>query len=61
MPGMHMIAEHTVRAVSSNQTDVTLNFAFHGFLGEIIGRMYRNTVKSYIQTEAQSLKKRVES
>jgi len=61
MPGMHMIAEHTVRAVSANQTDVTLSFAFHGFLGEIIGRMYRNTVESYIQTEAQSLKKRVES
>jgi len=61
MPGMVMIAEHTVRAISSNQADVTLKFAFQGFLGEIIGRMYGKLVESYIATEAQSLKKRVES
>ena len=60
MPGMHMIAEHMVRAVNANQAEVTLSFAFHGFLGEIMGRLYRNMVESYIATEAQSLKKRVE-
>ncbi len=60
MPGMHMLAEHHVRAVNANQTEVTLSFAFQGFLGEIMGRLYRNMVESYIATEAQSLKKRVE-
>jgi len=61
MPGMVMVAEHTVHATSSNQADVTLKFAFQGFLGEIIGKLYRKTVESYIATEAQSLKKRVEN
>ena len=61
MPGMNMIAEHTVHAISSNQADLTLKFAFQGFLGEILGKLYRKTVESYIATEAQSLKKRVET
>src|SRR6185436_2759377 len=61
MPGMLMLAEHIVRAVSANQTQVTLSFAFQGFLGEIMGRLYRSIVESYISTEAQSLKKRVEN
>ena len=61
MPGMTMIAEHHVNAVSTDQTEVTLKFAFQGFLGEIIGRMYGKITESYIQTEARSLKKRVEN
>ena len=61
MPGMHMLAEHNVNVVGTNQTKVTLKFAFQGFLGEIIGRMYGKITESYIQTEAQSLKKRVEN
>src|SRR5689334_12259861 len=60
MPGIHMVAEHIVRDVSANQTHVTLSFAFNSFLGEIMGRLYRNMVEAYIATEAQSLKKRVE-
>jgi uncharacterized membrane protein len=59
-PGMHMIAEHNVSAIGTNQAEATLKFAFQGFLGEIIGKLYRNTVESYIATEAQSLKKKVE-
>ena len=61
MPGMLMVAEHMIRVVSATQTEVTLSFAFQGFLGEIMGRLYRNMVESYIATEAQSLKKRVEN
>ena len=61
MPGMVMSAEHTVRAISSNQADLTLKFAFQGFFGEILGILYRKTIESYIATEAQSLKKRVEN
>jgi uncharacterized membrane protein len=61
VPGMHMLAEHIVHPVSATPTEVTLSFAFQGFLGEIMGRLYRNMVESYIATEAQSLKKRVEN
>ncbi|SRR5258706_2880659 len=61
MPGMLMVAEHTIKPMNSNQTELSLKFAFQGWLGEIIGRLYRKTVEAYIATEAQSLKKRVEN
>jgi len=60
MPGMLMVADHILKPVNANQTELTLTFDFQGWLGEIIGRLYRNTVESYIATEAQSLKKQVE-
>ena len=60
-PGMVMIADHIIKSVSANQTEVTLTFTFQGILGELIGRMYRTTVESYLATEAQSLKKRIEN
>ena len=61
MPGMLMVADHILKPVNASQTEVTLTFAFQGWLGEIIGRLYRKTVESYIATEAQSLKKQVEN
>jgi len=61
MPGMLMIAEHLLKSTGANQTELTLTFAFQGFLGEIFGRLYGKTVESYIATEAQSLKKCVEN
>lgn len=61
LPGMRMVAEHMLKPVSANETQLTLTFSFHGFLGRIIGSLYRTTVESYVATEAQSLKKRVES
>lgn len=61
MPGMLMVADHILKPVNASQTEVTLTFAFQGWLGEIIGRLYRKTVESYIATEAQSLKKLVEN
>jgi hypothetical protein len=60
MPGMLMIAEHTLKPVHANLTELFLKFAFQGWFGEIAGRLYRKTVESYIRTEAQSLKKRFE-
>jgi hypothetical protein len=60
-PGMHMVAEHILASKSANQTELTLTFAFNGWLGKLIGRMYGKTAESYIQTEAQSLKKLVEN
>lgn len=60
MPGMTMIAEHELRAIGPQQTDLSLTFSFHGFLGEIMGRLTRKTAEEYMRTEAESLKKRVE-
>ncbi len=60
-PGMHMVAEHVVKSINANQSEVTLTFAFNGWLGNLIGKMYGKMTAEYIQTEAQSLKKRVEN
>jgi ribosome-associated toxin RatA of RatAB toxin-antitoxin module len=60
MPGMVMIAEHETRSVDPNRTELFLKFSFHGFLGEIMGRLTRKTAEEYIRTEAESLRKRVE-
>ena len=60
LPGMHMVAEHMLKQVSADQTQLTLTFTFKGWLGRIMGNLYRSTVESYIAIEAQSLKKRVE-
>ena len=60
-PGMHMVAEHFVKSINANQSEVTLTFAFNGWLGKLIGKMYGKMTSEYIQTEAQSLKKNVET
>jgi len=60
-PGMHMVAEHILTSKGANKTELTLTFTFNGWLGKLIGRMYGKAAESYIQTEAQSLKKRVEN
>jgi len=60
-PGMHMVAEHILTSKGTNQTELTLTFTFNGWLGNLIGKMYGKMTEAYIQTEAQSLKKRVES
>jgi carbon monoxide dehydrogenase subunit G len=59
--GMHMVAEHILTAKGGDQTELTLTFAFHGWLGKLIGTIYGKMSADYIQTEAQSLKKRVEN
>lgn len=60
-PGMHMVAEHVVKSVNANQSEVTLTFAFNGWLGKLIGKIYGKMTEEYVQTEAQSLKKKVET
>ena len=61
VPGMHMVAEHVVKSVNANQSEVTLTLAFNGWLGNLIGKLYGKMTEEYVQTEAQSLKKRVET
>lgn len=60
-PGMHMVAEHVVKPISANQSEVTLTLAFNGWLGNLIGKLYGKMTEEYVQTEAQSLKKKVEN
>jgi len=60
-PGMHMIAVHALTSKGDNQTELLLTFTFGGFLGSILGKMISKTSQEYIETEAQSLKKRVEN
>ena len=60
-PGMHMVAEHIVKSVNANQSEVTLTFAFNGWFGKLIGKLYGKMTAKYVQTEAQSLKKKVEN
>ncbi len=60
-PGMYMIAEHILTPKGANQTELTLTFAFNGWLGNFIGKMYGKLTAEYIQIEAQSLKKKVET
>ena len=60
-PGMHMVAEHIVKSVNANQSEVTLTFAFNGWFGKLIGKLYGKMTAEYVQTEAQSLKKKVEN
>lgn len=60
-PGMHMVAEHILIPKGAIQTELTLTFTFNGWLGNLIGRIYGKMTEEYIQTEAKSLKKRVES
>ncbi len=60
-PGMHMVAQHILTAKGGNQTELTLTFAFYGWLGKLIGTIYGKMSADYIQTEARSLKKRVEN
>ena len=38
-PGM-LVAEHVVKSVNANQSEVTLTFAFNGWLGNLIGKLY---------------------
>jgi len=59
--GVHLLAEHILTSKSASQTDLTLTFAFNGWLGKLIGTIYGKMSADYIQTEAQSLKKRVEN
>lgn len=59
--GMDMVAEHILKPINQNQTELTLTFTFNGWLGNIISKIYGKLAESYIQTEAQSLKKKVEN
>lgn len=59
--GMTMIAEHTLKSIDNNKTELFLSFSFDRWLGKFIGNLMGKTVQTYIETEAKSLKKKAES
>ena len=60
VPGMVMIAEHMIEPVVGGQTRVDLSFEFRGLFGAVLGRLSKSLVQSYLDTEADSLRKKVE-
>ena len=60
-PGLRMLADHIVEAGSSGTSDVVLRFSFAGPLGSLVGAVYGSITRRYIETEAATLKQRLES
>ena len=60
-PGVVMIAEHILERTASGRTGLTLTFSFQGVLGPLIGWSYRKLVQSYLDTEADSLRRHAEA
>jgi len=60
LPGLQMIASHTVDERSAGNCQVTLRFSFAGLLGAPIGWLFRAVTQRYLAQELASLKSRVE-
>ena len=59
-PGLRMTAEHVVEESASGAA-VSLRFSFGGFLGGLIGRLFRTTTEAYLAQEAAALKRKAEA
>jgi uncharacterized membrane protein len=59
-PGVKSAAGHRVEAVGSRATRVTLTFGWTGWLASLIRLLYGRLARRYVQTEAESLKRRCE-
>ena len=59
-PGLRMTAEHIVDESASGAA-VLLRFSFGGFLGGLIGRLFRATTEAYLAQEAAALKQKAEA
>jgi uncharacterized membrane protein len=60
LPGIRMVAEHTIVEKAPEVSEVVLSFSFGGLLGGIMGRMLRSIVTGYLAQEAAALKHAVE-
>jgi len=60
LPGLRMVAEHTINEGSSGMSEVVLRFSFTGLLGALVGRLFGPVTESYLVQEATSLKQKVE-
>jgi uncharacterized membrane protein len=60
VPGLRMFATHTLRPLDPVSSRLELTFALEGLLGGLVGALYGGLVRSYVATEAVSLKRRAE-
>jgi uncharacterized membrane protein len=60
LPGIRMLAEHTIVEQAPEVSEVVLRFSFGGLLGGMVGRMLRSIVTQYLAQEAIALKHVVE-
>jgi uncharacterized membrane protein len=58
--GVKAVAGHRIEAVNPIHTRVTLTFAWTGWLAPLVRLLYGKLGRRYVQTEAESLKRRCE-
>jgi uncharacterized membrane protein len=61
VPGLKSEAGHRVEATGPQTARVTLTFSWTGWLAPLIRLVYGRLARRYVQTEAESLKRRCES
>ena len=61
LPGTKMVAEHILKPLGPDRTELILHVTFEGLVGKLISLLYGKLTESYVVTEGQSLKARVES
>ena len=59
-PGVKAVAGHRVGATGNQTTMVTLTLGWTGWLAPLIRLLYGRLARRYVQTEAESLKRRCE-
>jgi uncharacterized membrane protein len=60
-PGVRAIAGHRLEATGGNETRVTLSIMWTGWLAPLVRLLYGRLARRYVRTEAESLKRHVES
>jgi uncharacterized membrane protein len=59
-PGLRMFATHTLTSLGPHTSRLELTFALEGLLAGLVGALFGSLVRSYVTTEAVSLKRRAE-
>ena len=60
-PGVSVVAHHRVQPIGADQSAIELEIVFLGVFAPLIAMMVGKLTQSYLETEATSLKQRVES
>lgn len=61
LPGVYTVGNHLIEELRPGTVKVTLSIAFSGFLSSLIGLLYGALTQTYIETEAQTLKHKLEA
>lgn len=60
-PGMTMVADHVVDPIGADVVRLRLSFAFEGWLGALLGRLFGHLTREYLAREAAALKQKAEA